>query len=80
MSEPTSTESPPPASIIIRIIADHTRAVKALATTSANSLDYAMLLSSYENAIILAYALHSSENLTDQFAALATKNEDLALE
>jgi hypothetical protein len=80
MSEPASTESPPPASIIIRMIADHTRAIAAVVTASANSLDHTTLLSSYENAISLARTLHSSENLTDQFAALATKNEDRALE
>jgi hypothetical protein len=80
MSEPASSESSPLASIIIRIVADHTRAIEALATTSADSLDHAMLLSSYENAISLTRTLHSSENLTDQFATLATENEDLALE
>jgi hypothetical protein len=80
MSEPASTESSPPSSIVVRIITDHVRAVKALAAASANSLDHATLLSSYKNAISLARALHSSENLTDQFATLATENEDLALE
>jgi hypothetical protein len=39
-----------------------------------------MLCSSYENAINLTHELHSSENLTDRFAALVTENEDLALE
>jgi hypothetical protein len=80
MSEPASTESPPLASVVVRIIADHARAIEALAATSANSLDHTMLLSSYENAISLARTLHSSKNLTDQFAALATEHEDLALE
>jgi hypothetical protein len=80
MSEPASTQSSPPASVVRRIIADHARAIEALAAASANSLDHTTLLSSYENAISLAHALHSSENLTDQFTALATKNEDLALE
>jgi hypothetical protein len=82
MSESTSasTESTPQSSIIMRIIADHIRAIEALATTSTDSLDHAMLHSSYENAISLAHALHSSENLTDQFTALATENEDLMLE
>jgi hypothetical protein len=64
----------------MRIITDHVYAIKALATTSMNSLDHAMLLSSYENTISLAHTLHSSENLTDRFTALATKNKDLALE
>jgi hypothetical protein len=79
MSEPTPAESPSPPSVVIRIIADHTRAIEALAAASANSLDHAMLLSSYENTISLARILHSSKNLTNQFAALATENEDLAL-
>jgi hypothetical protein len=82
MSEPTpaSTKSAPPASIIVRIIADHVHTIEALAAASTNSLDHTMLHSSYENTISLARALHSSENLTDRFAALATENEDLALE
>jgi hypothetical protein len=80
MSEPAPTEPSPPASVVVRIIADHARAVEALAAASMDSLDHATLLSSYENAISLARALHSSENVTDRFAALATENEDLALE
>jgi hypothetical protein len=80
MSEPASTESSPPSSIVVRIVADHVRAIEALAATSAKSLDYATLLSSYENAISLTCVLHSSENLTDRFATLPTKNEDLVLE
>jgi hypothetical protein len=80
MCEPASTESSPPSSIVVRIVTDHVRAVEALAAASANSLDHAMLLSSYKNAMSLARTLHSSENLTDQFAALATTNEDVALE
>jgi hypothetical protein len=69
---------PPP--IIVRIISDHTRTVEVLAAASVDSLDHATLCSSYENAINLARALHCSENLTDRFAALVTKNEDLVLE
>jgi hypothetical protein len=64
----------------MRIVADHVRAIKAIAAASADSLDHATLCSSYENAISLARALHSSENLTDRFTALATENEDLTLE
>jgi hypothetical protein len=64
----------------VRIVADHIHAIKALAAASVDSLDHTTLRSSYENAISLAHALHSSENLTDRFTALATKNEDLALE
>jgi hypothetical protein len=82
MSEPipTTTESSPLSSIIVRIIADHIHAIEALAATFANSLDYIMLHTSYENAINLARTLHSSENLTNRFAMLAAENEDLALE
>jgi hypothetical protein len=79
-SASASTKSTPQASVVVRIVADHVRAVEALAATSADSLDHATLHSSYENAISLARALHSSGNLTDRFTALATENEDLALE
>jgi hypothetical protein len=64
----------------MRIIADHICTVKALAAASADSLDHAILHSSYENAISLTCTLHSSKNLSNQFTALATKNKDLALE
>jgi hypothetical protein len=76
MSEPTSatTESSPPSSIIMKIIADHIHAIEALAAASANSLDHAMLRTSYDNAINLARTLHCSENLTDRFTALAAEN------
>jgi hypothetical protein len=80
MSESASTESTPRPSIVVRIITDHVHAIEALAAASADSLDYAMLYSSYENAISLARVLHSSENLTDRFTALATENKDLTLE
>jgi hypothetical protein len=76
---PATTESSPLSSVIMRIITDHVRAVKALTGTSANSLDHATLCSTYENAIDLARVLHSSENLTDRFAMLVTENEDLTL-
>jgi hypothetical protein len=79
MSEPTPTESPSPYSVIVRIIANHARAIEALAAASANSLDHATLLSSYENAMSLTHTLYSSENLTNQFTALCTDNEDIML-
>jgi hypothetical protein len=79
MSEPASTELFSLSSVIIRIIADYIHAIEALTTTSVNSLDHAMLLSSYENMISLAYTLYSRENLTNQYATLATKNKDLML-
>jgi hypothetical protein len=81
MSEPTPTtaELSPLPFIIVRIIADHIHAIEALATASVDSLHHTMLCSSYENAINLTYVLHSSENLTNQFAILVTENEDLVL-
>jgi hypothetical protein len=79
MSE-SAPATPVPSPIIVRIVSDDTRAIEALAAASADSLDHATLRSSYENAINLARALHSSENLTNRFAALVTENEDLALE
>jgi hypothetical protein len=63
----------------MRIIANHIHAIKALAATSTDSLDYTTLYSIYKNAISLAHTLHSSKNLTDQFTTLATENEDLML-
>jgi hypothetical protein len=75
-----STESTPQSSVVVRIVADHIRAVEALAAASADSLDHATLHSSYENAISLTRTLYSSENLTDRFTALANENEDLTLE
>jgi hypothetical protein len=67
-------------SVIIRIVADHICAIEALAATSANSLNHAMLCTSYENAINVTHALYFSKNLTDHVAMLAAKNEDLMLE
>jgi hypothetical protein len=64
----------------MRIVTDHIHAIEALAAALADSLDHATLRSSYENAISLTRTLHSSENLTDRFAAVATEKEDLALE
>jgi hypothetical protein len=70
----------PPFSIIIRIVTDYIHGIEALAIASIDSLDYAMLYSSYKNAINLTYILHSSKNLTNRFTALITKNKDLMLE
>jgi hypothetical protein len=75
-----STKLTPQSSVIVRIIADHIRTIEALASASADSLNHAMLYSSYENTISLAHALYSSENLTDGFTTLATENKDLMLE
>jgi hypothetical protein len=61
----------------MRIITTYIHAIEALATTSAYSLNHAMLHTSYENAINLTHTLYSSKNLTDQFDMLAAKKEDL---
>jgi hypothetical protein len=79
-SAPTTAVLSPLSSVIVKIISDHIRAIEALTTASADCLNHATLRSSYENAINLAYALHSSNNLTNRFAVLATENEDLVLE
>jgi hypothetical protein len=63
----------------MRIISDNICAIEALTAASADSLDHTILYSSYENTINLTHVLHSSKNLTDQFAMLVTENEDLAL-
>jgi hypothetical protein len=68
-----------PPFIIMKIITSHTYALEALATASADSLDYAALYTSYKNAINLACVLYSRENLTNWFAMLVTKTEDLML-
>jgi hypothetical protein len=77
MSEPAPVPDSP---LIVRILADHARAIEALAATSADSFDPATLRMSYEGAVNLAHALNTSENLTDQFTALAAKIEDLSLD
>jgi hypothetical protein len=77
---PVTTELSPLPFIIVTIIADYIHAIEALATASVDSLDHAMLCSSYKNAMNLSCILYSSENLTNQFAILVTKNEDLVLE
>jgi hypothetical protein len=64
-SVPTTAESSPLPFVIVTIIADDVYAIKALPTTATDSLDHATLRTIYENAINLAHALHSSENLTD---------------
>jgi hypothetical protein len=76
MSKPAPIPDSP---LIVRILADDAHAIKALATTSANSFDPATLRVSYEGAVNLAHALNTSENLTDQFTALTAKIEDLSL-
>jgi hypothetical protein len=77
MSEPAPVPDSP---LIVRILADHARAIEALATTSADSFDPATLCASYEGAVNLARALNTSENLTNRFTALAAKIEDLSLD
>jgi hypothetical protein len=65
---------------MIKIVTEYARAMEALMTATADSLDHAMLHTSYENGINLAHILHSSENLTDWFGALVTETEDLMLD
>jgi hypothetical protein len=62
------------------MLADHGHTIEALAATSTNSFDPATLHASYEGAVNLAHTLNTSENLTNQFTALATKIEDLSLD
>jgi hypothetical protein len=45
-----------------------------------DSLDPVILRTNDEGAVNIARALNTSENLTNQFAALTTENEDLSLE
>jgi hypothetical protein len=78
MSEPTTTPTESP--VIVRIIADHARAIDALASSPADSLDAVTLRANYEGAVNLARALNTSENLTNRFAALTAENDDLSLE
>jgi hypothetical protein len=75
MSEPAPV---PDSLLIVRILADHARAIEALAATSADSLDPATLRASYEGAVNLARVLNTSKNLTDRFTALAAKIKDLS--
>jgi hypothetical protein len=70
------TESP----VIMRIITDHARAIDALASSPADSLDAVTLRANYEGAVKLARALNTSENITNRFAALTAENEELSLE
>jgi hypothetical protein len=77
MSEPAPIPDSP---LIMQILVDHARTIKALAATSADSLDPATLRVSYEGAVNLACVLNTSENLTDQLTALATEIKDLSLD
>jgi hypothetical protein len=72
-----TTELSPKSSVIIKIIASHSRALEALATTSAYSLHPSMLLTSYVNEVNLACPLYCSDNLTDRFSVLVTDAEDI---
>jgi hypothetical protein len=81
MSEttPATAKLSPPPFIIVKSIAGHALALKALAPTSTDSLDPAMIHTSYINAIHPSCTLYSSENLTDWFTALVTVSQDLML-
>jgi hypothetical protein len=54
-SAPITAKLSPLPFIIMKIIAGHTCAIKALTTTSTDSLNYAMLHTSYENTINPTY-------------------------
>jgi hypothetical protein len=77
MSDPAPVPDSP---LIMRILADHARTIKALAATSADCFHPATLRPSYEGAINLAHALNTSKNLTDRFTALAAEIKDLSLD
>jgi hypothetical protein len=79
-SAPATAKLCLPPFIIMTIIASHTCTIEALTATSGDLLNHARLCISYKNTINLGCAVHSSENLTDQFAALLTETEDLVLE
>jgi hypothetical protein len=78
MSEPTTTLTESP--VIVRIIANHARAIDALASSPADSLDAVTLRANYEGAVNLTHALNTSENLTNWFATLTAENKELSLE
>jgi hypothetical protein len=80
ISEPTTTILSYLPYVIMRIIANHSGTIEALAATSMDSLNYAILYSRYKNAINLTYALYCSKNLAEWFTILETKNEVLILE
>jgi hypothetical protein len=61
----STKESTPKSFTIIRIIASHTHALEALATTSADCLDPTMLHTCYTHAINLTHTLNASKNLTE---------------
>jgi hypothetical protein len=66
--------------VMVKIVAGHPRTLEALAATSTDPRDNATLCTSYENTNNLTHTQHSSQNLTNQFAILVTKTEDLILE
>jgi hypothetical protein len=66
------TDDEPESFAIVRIMADRTRGLEALAAASADNLDPATLRTRYNNAIQLARALNASENLTERFATIET--------
>jgi hypothetical protein len=75
-----TAEPSPPSFVIVEIVTGYTCPIKAFTATSADSLDHAMLHTTYKNAINLACTLHSSKNLTDWFAALVTETEHLMIQ
>jgi hypothetical protein len=67
------SESP----VIVRIIADHARAIDALPSTPVDSLDAVTLRANYEGAVNLTCALNTSENLCHGSFLHSTANEYL---
>jgi DNA uptake protein ComE-like DNA-binding protein len=74
------TDDKPKSFAIVKIIAGYARHLEALTAASTDNLDPAMLRTQYNNAIQLAHALNTSENLTKQFATLLSDTETLTNE
>jgi hypothetical protein len=82
MSEtaPATAQQSLPVFIIVKIITGYGRALEDLTATSADSLHHAMHCTSCKNVINVAHMLHSSENLSNQFATVSTDTENVTLE
>jgi hypothetical protein len=69
------TDDEPETFAIVKIMATRARGLEALAAASADNLDPDTLHTRYNNAIQLAHALNTSENLTERFATLTNKRD-----
>jgi hypothetical protein len=74
------TDDEPESFSSVKIIANHTHGLEALAAASADNVDPATLRTRYNNSIQLACALNASENLAEQFATLLSDTEILTNE